>query len=224
MSRFPPCTRAQQGYSCYCPTCVMYNPGTAPRPELPQAGVSSSDRPPVYAGDTQTYSRGHDYGNDFSGSSVPMAPLGGSRLLGGHTGGNMDGLQPWAANPFSVINTGYQQPGPGSLGNFLDGARGSAGLDELSSQLGQQGNMATPELSPEPDAQPAKTRVKRKSKYNNEPPHSVYGPPFETKNITAGLSQDEIRARTQYNESVEEARKVYCKYFSGLFPSCFRNF
>ncbi|KAJ8124401.1 hypothetical protein O1611_g9239 [Lasiodiplodia mahajangana] len=141
------------------------NPGTAPRLELTQADVSSSDRPPMYnTRHTSSYIQSHDYGSGVDSLSVPMAPIGGSQLLEGHIGGNMGSSQPWGTNTFSATNTGRQGPGAGSLLNFPDEARRPGSLGQLSPQLDQQSNAAEAEPSPASYAQPTKTRPKRKSK------------------------------------------------------------
>ncbi|KAI1261035.1 hypothetical protein F5Y18DRAFT_440834 [Xylariaceae sp. FL1019] len=77
------------------------------------------------------------------------------------------------------------------------------------------------ELMPEPPtiAGPSTqvmSRGKRPSKYGDEPPQSIYGPPFVTKELTAGMCEEEMRARVEYNAKVSQARKVFMRAKNNL--------
>ncbi|KAI1122617.1 hypothetical protein F5Y10DRAFT_270930 [Nemania abortiva] len=194
---------------------LLADAGTAPGQHQPQMGVSSSDGPPDYPINMPAYIGGYQYGGNVGGPSVPVAPIGGL-LPSGRAGENIHSPpQPWGAGTFSPINVGYQGASPGSLmdfSDFSDEAHRPASLDELSSPPDQQSNTVTAELSLTSRLTPARTRAKRKSKYTDEPPQSIYGPPFVSKEIPSGLSQEEVGRRVEHNRNVAEARKVYMRF------------
>ncbi|KAI0164982.1 hypothetical protein GGR57DRAFT_514822 [Xylariaceae sp. FL1272] len=77
------------------------------------------------------------------------------------------------------------------------------------------------ELIPEPSttaglSTQAMSRGKRPSKYGDEPFESPYGPPFVTKELTAGMSEEEMRARVQYNAECSEHRKLFMRRKNNL--------
>ncbi|KAI0392860.1 hypothetical protein F5Y17DRAFT_333749 [Xylariaceae sp. FL0594] len=67
---------------------------------------------------------------------------------------------------------------------------------------------------PPPEQQ--QQRPKRKSKYTDEPPRSLYGPPFVTKLITADMTEEQAEANRQFNERVSEAKKIFNRHKNNM--------
>ncbi|KAI1157128.1 hypothetical protein F4825DRAFT_400787 [Nemania diffusa] len=221
MNQFPQCTRSQQGYPCYCPSCMhrmmLANQGIPLNQEQSQLGMVGSDRDLIYSGDVPAYHQNYGEGAGVHGLSVPMEPRG-NLLPNGYVAGNTNSLAPQGITSFSNINMRHQGTSPGT---FL----GSLGENQRSTSLGapprqgQQSHRTTAEPSPAAsDQHPSQGRppTKRKAKYSEEPPQSIYGPPFTTRNITATMDPDEVRECNEYNEAVSKAHKDFLRYKNNI--------
>lgn len=107
---------------------------------------------------------------------------------------------------FSGLNTGCRQ-GSNYTIDFLG--------ENLSPEDGTQ-QETVQRFAPSAIDQQAQARPKRKSKYEEEAPISVYGPPFSLREIRPGMSEDEIHGRIMYNDAAAEARKNYMRHKNNL--------
>ncbi|KAI1828518.1 hypothetical protein F4861DRAFT_6134 [Xylaria intraflava] len=211
MSVFPQCTRLQQGYPCSCPACMgsmlvdsmELNPGHQ-QLHASHAGPLAYQ---TYTGNVSENLLDADNSrpsDNFGGPVTPMSnqlPSDRSQDNTNHQG-------------FSAINIGHREDSYNSFGEGFGEVQQPHTPDEAE-RLYQPGDKGPATLSSALDQQ-AKARPKRKSKYNDDPPQSIYGPPFVTKEISARMSEDEIRRRVEYNAEVSEARKTFMRHKNNM--------
>ncbi|KAI8623870.1 hypothetical protein F5Y19DRAFT_491856 [Xylariaceae sp. FL1651] len=225
MSEFPECNRIQRGFSCSCPTCMrmmlVNNIEVSSGQQQHQAEPSCSGGHQAYAMEFPTHVSGDDedsFGDDYG---APIAPMG-SNSLNDPSREDIDIMQLRDANAFSAINARRRQDSCNSSVEYLGTNEAQQLLTAEDQGRQRHGKAAAaPAAATERSAsaeQPggAKTRPKRKSKYNDDPPQSIYGPPFVTREITAGMSEDEIHRRIDYNAAVAEARKAFMRHKNNL--------
>jgi len=237
MSNYPPPDQAQQGYQRTRPTRVQpMAPGdNSVRPrarQQPQLGRSPLDMLPDYLGDVSASlipdnelgvgnSRARiiddeddedmdmDDANEYG---APMLGMGNQNQYGAGVGTNS---QPFygGSSGFAAINTAHGAPA-----NYMAPAAAAVPMAVAGTSSSAS---SPPPLSP---AQPPpatrsgmpQQRPKRKSKYTDEPPQSIYGPPFITKELTAEMTEEEQNLRRKYNENVMEARKVFMRHKNNM--------
>jgi hypothetical protein len=136
------------------------------------------------------------------------------QLSNEHSGEEAEVMLLRDATGFSAINAGHRE---GSHNSSSVEYLGETHTPDEITQPCRQGNATTATaLSSSAFDQQAKARPKRKSKYNDDPPQSLYGPPFVTREITAGMSEDEIHRRIEYNAAVAEARKAFMRHKNNM--------
>ncbi|KAI3329407.1 hypothetical protein HD806DRAFT_548488 [Xylariaceae sp. AK1471] len=217
MNEFPQCNRIQQGYPCSCPTCMramlVDNIELSPRQQQMQGETSGSDGPRVYSRDIPAHFLAGGEGTAVDDYGAPIAPMG-NRLSNDPSREDAEVMQLRDANGFSAINAGGREGSHNSSSVEFLGETHTP--DEIPQQRRQGNPMTAAALSSSSFDQQAKVRPKRKSKYNDDPPQSIYGPPFVTREITAGMTEDEIHRRIEYNAAVAEARKTFMRHKNNM--------
>ncbi|KAI2636184.1 hypothetical protein GGS21DRAFT_72308 [Xylaria nigripes] len=206
MSGFPDCSHIQQNV-CSCPTCLGQIMLDTLEPNVSfQQYHSANQGGNVYRlfGDISTNHLDTNPGPAFDGLGLVLPAMTNPYSAGDHC------LNEPTHQGFTPINAPCREDSHNSPGEIQQ-----LHTPRDRSQSRQPDDTGSETLSLAFDQQ-AKSRPKRKSKYDDEPPESPYGPPFVTREISVRMGEEEIRERVKYNEAVAEARKVFMRHKNNL--------
>ncbi|KAI0409557.1 hypothetical protein F4802DRAFT_614216 [Xylaria palmicola] len=214
MSEAPQCSRMQHGYLlCACAACLflVFNDDAKidlRRRRLPP-GAHGFDGSDAYSSKTPIHLLGPDEGGVVGGFGLPIAPQKGE-LSDPRSEEKAENLRLESLTGSSPVDTG----GRGTTYHSSPEATGGTQQSHTQGKSLQQARKhcetaAVPSSVPDEQARP---RPKRRSKYGDEPPRSVYGPPFTTRSVTADMSAEEAQRCAEHNAAVAEARRAYGRH------------
>ncbi|KAI1809711.1 hypothetical protein GGS20DRAFT_590312 [Poronia punctata] len=209
------CSNLQQGILCHCRTCMpsMVQSGFplgygepqahhgVPSPEMVQ-GLHKHVSTALHPHHRVDTLRHFNADEGYMGNQLLHQPVLGLSTPGVYP---VDGFLPNNALQGEAHNTS-----PSSLSSVLEYSPTQENGEQhaTTSVIGSEAGGR--------QSQASQRRVMRKTKYSEEPPRSIYGPPFQMMEIISGMDPEERERAIGHNAAVSEARKKFLRHKNNL--------